>query len=423
MSDLTDAISALKTEVDAQIFGAIDAQAAAARTVARLQALSSRVAQLAALAGAPTAPEIPEGANLVRIGAATYPLAGVNPTAASNPVGAAYDGCRGPDQLILCLPPWSRSGTNAFGAEVAVVGGRVTGEVLVGGRGGIAIPTDGYVLSGHGKAGGWLAQAAQPGAVVEVARVEKPPAPAVTGRTLAMYLMDGVGHVSQIPPNVTQIRVAFLRDGGLVEWGGDSPAKTRDDLTSWRAARPGRQVLLSIGGAGGRVSVTGIPGVVRRLEQEGFPVDGIDFDIEGGALPVEAAVAATVSLAAGREASWLTAFTPPGGPPVTVYLDAARRCKAAGLRVQFGSQLYDAEVSLSAALGVLQREVDALGPESVLVGMMVANDAKHWTVDQCEANMRAIVGRWPAVGGAFLWESARAGTADWARRVGAVLGL
>ena len=60
---------------------------------------------------------------------------------------------------------------------------------------------------------------------------------------------------------------------------------------------------------------------------------------------------------------------------------------------------------------------------ALLVGMMIGSDANHWTVAQCEANMRAARDKWSGIGGGLLWESSNSETAAWAARVGQVLGL
>lgn len=377
------------------------------------------------------------GVTAVRIGGAVYRVAAVAPP--SDRVtgdGRRYLGGRGPDELVVYPPPLQVEPANRYGAAASVVGGvvrelvdRATGTD----PGAPLVPADGVLVSGHGAARDYLLRHARPGARVEflTGEVEEPPAgggSTPTGRTLAVYLMDGVGRISQVPDNVTQVRVAFLQRGGLVEWGGDSPAKTAVDLAAWRGAHGGRRIVVSVGGAHGQVDVARVPGQIRAIAKSSFPVDGVDWDVEGSSLPVDAVVAASRDLATPRldwtpTAGWVTSFVPPGGPPVATYLEAAKRCQAAGLRVQFGQQLYDAEVPQPLALSALAKAVDVLGPESVLVGMMIGPDAKHWTVDECESVARAALSRWPQLGGAYLWESARPGTAEWARRVGAVLGL
>lgn len=72
------------------------------------------------------------------------------------------------DELILYQPSFDASTrTNQFGAEATVVGGMVTTVVDL--RGNSPIPSDGFVLSGHGRARQWILQALQPGALVDVA--------------------------------------------------------------------------------------------------------------------------------------------------------------------------------------------------------------------------------------------------------------
>ena len=360
----------------------------------------------------------------VRIGTATYPVDAVDPTAESNPLGAIFDGFRGPDQLVVYT---ARSGpvttTNTWGIERAVDGGTV---VAVPAR---EIPRNGYVLSGHRNAATWLARYAVLGATVELLDsapvVTEPVPPVVTqptsGRTVAVYMMDGVGRIDQVPPEVNQVRIAFLQGSGLVEWGGDSPAQTAAAVTAWRRADPSRRVLISLGGSGGAVNLATLVDTIGRIGRT-MPVDGIDWDIEGGALDVAAAVRISRELAAGRP-GWVTAFTPPGGPPVAPYLDAAWQCQAAGLSVQLGQQLYDTRIDEALMLSATARAVAVLGAPSVLLGCMVGSDpARYSTNAQWASYMRAALAKWPTLGGAYLWESSRTGTAQWAKDMRAALG-
>ncbi|MEV1169961.1 family 10 glycosylhydrolase [Nonomuraea sp. NPDC049784] len=91
--------------------------------------------------------------------------AAVDPTAESNPDGAAFPGFRGADQLIVYTPGYGEStGTNQWGYELIVRGGAVT--ALSGANS--AIPADGLVLSGHGTMATWLQQNGLVGAQVKV---------------------------------------------------------------------------------------------------------------------------------------------------------------------------------------------------------------------------------------------------------------
>ena len=381
------------------------------------------------------APPTPPAPNAVVVGGVTLPLAGINPTAETNPAGKGYPGFRGPNQLMAYQAPITVDPCNTWGATalVGVVPGAVGGQVIgvndrqATGAGPSAVPLGGMLLTGHGTARTALLDAlgkTPEGAAVELGTEPPGPVPPVVRpagpRTIAVYVMDGVGHVAQVPPECTQVRVAFLQAGGLVEWGGDSPATTARDLIAWRSAVPGRQILVSLGGSGGRVDMGTVEADVRRVEQW-IPLDGLDWDVEGTTLDVAACVRVSRALAAGRESTWLTSLTPSGGPPVGVYLDAARQCQQAGLLVEFGQQLYDAPVSQAEALAQTQLAVATLGPGSVLVGMMIGQDANHWTLDECRANMASIIQRWPSIGGACLWESSRSGTAEWGTAMAALL--
>lgn len=95
----------------------------------------------------------------------------IDPTAATNPdgidpnTGQCYPGCRGAEQFILYTAAFgARTGTNEFGYEVTVVDGRVVAQ----GGNNSAIPADGFVLSGHGTVGSWLAANTILGASVTV---------------------------------------------------------------------------------------------------------------------------------------------------------------------------------------------------------------------------------------------------------------
>ena len=376
----------------------------------------------------PPDPTPPPAPTVIRVGTATYAIAAVDPTPATNPPGATYAGARGPDQLVI-YTTGPATVTNPYGAEFAVsldgtvvaVNDRQTASLTAAAKG-TPIPAGGYVVSTHGAARAWAMPRLTLGARIDLLVGEPTPTPSTGARTLAVYVMDKVGSPSQIPAQCDQARVAFLQGTQLVDWGGETPAQTAAGFTSWRT--PGRETLVSIGGQGGAVTMGGIVGAFHTIETvaPSFPVNGPDWDIEKGGLNVPTAVAVSKELARGRGDEWVTSFVPPGGPPVPVYLDAAVQCQKAGLRVQFGQQLYDTAINLDAVLKQTEIAVRALGEESVLLGCMVGTDpAKYSTVAQWETYLRAVVQKWPRIGGAYLWESSRPGTAEWAARLGAVL--
>ncbi len=65
-----------------------------------------------------------------------------------------YPGNRGPDELIIYTPKYSKTstGTNIWGCEVIVKDGIITGKNV----GDSEIPKNGFVISGHGKASLWI---------------------------------------------------------------------------------------------------------------------------------------------------------------------------------------------------------------------------------------------------------------------------
>ncbi|MFC7547888.1 glycoside hydrolase family 10 protein [Plantactinospora sp. GCM10030261] len=103
---------------------------------------------------------------------ATGTIDATDPTAQSHPggvdpaTGDCFPGCRGAEQLIRYTSASGRAttGTNDFGYEVTVRDGRVVAR----GGGNSAIPSDGFVLSGHGSRGSWLEGNAPLGAKVTV---------------------------------------------------------------------------------------------------------------------------------------------------------------------------------------------------------------------------------------------------------------
>lgn len=77
----------------------------------------------------------------------------VDPTAQSNKSGSYLPGARGINQLIIYTPSYGeRTNTNEFGAEAVVEGNTVT--ELSGADS--LIPSNGIVISGHGKAKNWI---------------------------------------------------------------------------------------------------------------------------------------------------------------------------------------------------------------------------------------------------------------------------
>lgn len=114
----------------------------------------------------PPTPPPPAPSTDVVIGTASYPLAGVNIA-------------RGTDALVVYTnPPYSRTPTNIYGTEATVVSGKVVAVVdrsVTKTTAGTVIPSNGVVLSGHGKAKTWLNTYAKIGATVQLPSSVKVP--------------------------------------------------------------------------------------------------------------------------------------------------------------------------------------------------------------------------------------------------------
>ncbi|WNR45394.1 glycoside hydrolase family 10 protein [Paenibacillus roseipurpureus] len=96
---------------------------------------------------------------------ASATLSAIDPTAETNPEGAVFDGFRGPNQLNVYTPVFGPSTrTNQYGNEITVKNGIVTS---VGGANS-EIPSDGFIVSGHGTNAAWLSNIAMVGAKVTI---------------------------------------------------------------------------------------------------------------------------------------------------------------------------------------------------------------------------------------------------------------
>lgn len=362
--------------------------------------------------------QFPAGANTVTVGSVPLTLAAIDPPTTD----PTQPGGRGANQLII-VSKASTPARNPFGYEVPV---GADGRTLAGAVN-VPLSVGGYVLSGHGTMATSLKSVtdlAGVGAAVAVTKTII--TPSTTHPVMGLYLMDGVGHISQIPPHCNRILVAFYQGTDLVEWGGDSPTQTGTDLTAWHGRRAGNEILISLGGQGGNVVLDQVDEGLEHINSVHFPVDGIDFDAEAfGYNPEQAVAVATAGAAAlGRaRKDFLVQFVPPGGNPVGLALAAAKAVQDAGFRVTFGQQLYETAINDSDVISATGRAVAALGAPSVLVGMMIGDSHNSWTVANSVSRMRLAQSTWKDIGGAYLWESSRAGTSEVVEGVGALLGV
>jgi len=444
VSEALDAAVALHAALDEEVSAARLAVVDANQALTSMQKVAAQAAQVVALleqapvpdpTPVPTPPPspIPDDANTVRIGAATYPLAGINPGRLD------YPGGRGPDQLVAYRAPVGFTTTNAYGTECTVMAGQVIAVIdreAISQAAGVIVPVGGYVLSGHGKARAWLNEHAVRGARVDVVHTDVPtptptpppvPVPVQGGRTIATYRKDGSGSTASIPAGINQFRYSFFQNNQLVEWGGETVATQAANLGQWLDGG-GRQVLISAGGSKGSVNTSNrgafLGGFLAAEAKLGGRVTGIDWDLEAAAMVVDDVVAISRALAEGRKDSYLISFAPPGGDPVGPALLAAVALHKAGYRVQVGQQLYEGNVYIteSAAIGALRRAVDAgLPPSCVLLGCMVGGDARHWTIPMCVQVARAALAQWEDFGGCYVWsEGNQAQDQAWATAMAAV---
>jgi len=363
-------------------------------------------------------PVVTDTPNLIVIGSASIALAGTNIA-------------RGVGAIVRYVLPQTVTTTNQWGVEVTVdAAGRVSAVndrqpsgVLTG----TPVPADGYVLSGHGSGRDWLLAHATVGVTVKLTTGTITP-PHTTDKTLAVYLMMWPGpgkSITNIPAQVNEIRLSFAQGSppALVGWANDGQAAFVAGAAAFRAR--GGRVLVSIGGAGGPCNTSDrsgfLSGIANIRSQLNGNLDGIDWDIEACSMNAADVLAISSALKSAYGASFRITFAPNGGN-VSEYLPAAVACQKAGCLDSYGQQFYEAPVSVSAALGRINEAInEGIPANKINVGMMIASDSSHWTLSQCVANYKALVAAVPGLNGAYLWESARTGTAEWATQVGALV--
>ncbi len=83
----------------------------------------------------------------------------------TNPSDRTFPGGRGPEEMVLYTPEFGeRTGTNQWGSEAIVE----NGIVVAVGQNNSLIPSNGFVLSGHGKAKYWITENLLPGTEIEI---------------------------------------------------------------------------------------------------------------------------------------------------------------------------------------------------------------------------------------------------------------
>jgi len=367
----------------------------------------------------PTHVTFPDGANTVVIGnSASFALTAIDPFSNEFPGG------RGVNQLII-ITKSTTVARNQWGWEVPV---GLDGKAGVGSTNVISIPPGGYVLSGHGTAAEFL-KAVKAGSVVSVlAKVAPDPEPGTMvypAREIALYKMmfsTNQPLLSTTPPEVNVVRMAFGMGSplALIGYGIDGRAEFIRQANIMRGK--GIPFVLSVGGSAGVLDLTNadafVASCVAIKNDLGF-LDGLDWDNEKGP-NVPSQIRAIENALVKKFGSGFAITYTPGD--IDTYLKCAVACHQAGQLTSYGQQFYDAEVSVDAAAGRIQQAINAGIPiQKISVGMMIASDAKHWTNAQCKANMIELRRRFPELRRVFLWEASRAGTAQWAADMKAIV--
>jgi hypothetical protein len=374
-------------------------------------------------------PPVVVTANTAVIGESTYQLSIDNP--------------RDANELVCYTARQLATPTNPYGVEVSVVGGKVTAvndRVPTKDPNPTLIPLNGYVLSGHDAAAAWLRLHAKVDAAVTLETREVttvPPATSGSGwpvDSLSVYFMCWSNSpnisLSSIPPEFTDVRLSFAQGDPprMVGWGAKGEADFKASLKTLRDR--GVRIIVSVGGAGGHVNPANRQGFINGIKAIGDSfggIDGIDWDIEGSApMGPSDVIYICTQLKQHYGANFAITMAPNGsniGNSATQgYTAIAIALNQAGLLDAFGQQFYDAVVSAGAAIGRINQYVSyGLPIEKYQVGMMVGDADTYWTVQECVTNFGAIKAAHPKIGGAYLWEAGRPGTAAWAKAMKGLL--
>lgn len=232
----------------------------------------------------------------VQIGSQSFPLAGTNVF-------------RDINQLVRFTYSTAQTitPTNQYGVEVVVsattnkvtsVNNRIAANSTVG----TTIPSDSYVLSGHGQgagtAGQWLLDNAVVGITVVLSGTGTPPPPsgALPAKLIGGYWQMWQGpNVSEITANAPQYNLQYASFAMGTDGNGNvafnpvfqSGASLKNDIAASKAA--GSKWLISIGGGSDSTirltnesqATTMFNSLVGIIDAYGF--QGIDYDLECGA--------------------------------------------------------------------------------------------------------------------------------------------
>ena len=397
---------------------------------ATAQPLSASQASAAAPTSAATSARTASTGSRAVLGSSSFPVAGRNVH-------------RKHGRLVVYKAPRARTPRTTYGVDAVVVRGKVTalkGHQPGARRRHVQVPQHGFVLSGSGAAATWLRQQARVGTSASLRRSTAPkpgkPAPktsapagsrapmALPSKVQALYHMmwsnSGSPQLRNTPSQINVVNLAFLQGSTptLVGWGSQSESSFLADARALRAR--GVRIYASVGGAHGNVNIANreafVQGVMRLNEK--LPLDGLDWDIEGGTAMAPSDVvwiSKRLKQLRGRNFGITLA---PNGSNIDHYRAIAVQLHRAGALDMIGQQFYDAVVSKEAAKGRVAQLVGAGIPQSKIgIGMMVGSTNNYWTVDECIQAVRFIKSSYPGIRGGYLWEAGRAGTSDWANRL------
>ena len=271
-----------------------------------------------------------------------------------------------------------------------------------------------------------------------ITNVYRPPAPVITppvitpptsGAVIGGWEMEwsesGSPLVSSLSTHLDRLYLAFLQGAGQpVGWGAQSQASLTADLAAMRAR--GVKVLAGIGGSGGAVNLSNAAAfgnaVIAYGASLGNNLDGICWDIEGVSLDVQQAFNISYALCVASPGFQIDLA--PNGSNVGQYLTLAKMLQQENILGYYGQQFYEAPVNLAAVEGRLaESQNNGIPIEKTLIGMMIGNDANHWTLQQCIDIMTAVKKNHPTIGGTYAWEEGRPFTrVEWPAAMAKVLG-
>ncbi|MCU0300403.1 MAG: glycosyl hydrolase family 18 protein [Candidatus Nanopelagicales bacterium] len=398
----------------------------AGRYVARVRALSGRVAGPWSRVSAAT---VPASSGTARIGTASFRIAGVNVFRAA-------------ETLVMYTRTATQtvSPANEWGVEVAVRNG-VISEVRDRqarlDRQGMPIPRDGYLLSGHGAARLWLLANARVGRTVVLSTATPSPTPAPTptptpasARVAGVYWTgwNATPSVDRLPSgyNLAYLFAAHRSTPyGAVAWGYARP----QGIAAARAR--GMKVILSTGGAGSGISFanrTTSTNFVNSIEainaawggtRAAPAFDGVDFNtFEAEAVPNTAEY---LWMAQELKRRFGTRFliTSPPAPWRASDRTFCKQMLAAAAMDYCAPQYYDGPgladpAYIANSIRTWVRDVAGGDASRIVVGFGIQPGAANYSsTAQVQQAWNQIEAEFPRIRGAFLWSHAGDAANGW----------